>query len=113
MPLDFSSPSGKNARHSTFSTVVIYIKRLSGTAFHTKRATHMVQLSTQNEKSCMNTAHQLCYHHYHHHHVHEEREKLIREVSKQDNWPVEKSDLVNKHIKHFIQFANAIDFEKL
>ena len=24
-----------------------------------------------------------------------------------------KSDLVNKHIKHFIQFANAIDFEKL
>ena len=34
-----------------------------------------------------------------------EREKLIREVSKQDNWPVEKSDLVNKHIKHFIQFA--------
>jgi len=26
---------------------------------------------------------------------------------------VEKSDLVNKHIKHFIQFANAIDFEKL
>ena len=42
-----------------------------------------------------------------------EREKLIRKVSKQDNWPVEKSDLVNKHIKHFIQFANAIDFEKL
>ena len=42
-----------------------------------------------------------------------EREKLIREVSKQDNWPVEKSDLVKKHIKHFIQFANAIDFEKL
>ena len=42
-----------------------------------------------------------------------EREKLIREVSKQDNWPVEKSDLVNKHMKHFIQFANAIDFEKL
>ena len=42
-----------------------------------------------------------------------EREKLIREVSKQDNWPVEKSDLVNKHIKPFIQFANAIDFEKL
>jgi hypothetical protein len=24
-----------------------------------------------------------------------------------------KSDLVNKHIKHFIQFANSIDFEKL
>ena len=42
-----------------------------------------------------------------------DREILIREVSKQDNWPVEKSNLVNKHIRHFIQFANAIDFEKL
>jgi hypothetical protein len=42
-----------------------------------------------------------------------EREKLISNVSKQDNWPVNKSDLVNKHIKHFIQFANSIDFEKL
>jgi hypothetical protein len=63
------SPSGKNARHSTFNTVVTYIKRLSGTEFHTKRATHMVQPSAQNEK-CMKTALQLCYHHYHHH-VHE------------------------------------------
>jgi hypothetical protein len=44
-----------------------------------------------------------------------EREKLISNVSKQDNWPVEKkkSDLVNKYIKHFIQFTNSIDFEKL
>jgi hypothetical protein len=38
-----------------------------------------------------------------------EREELIRNVSKQDNWPVEKCDLVHKHIKHFSQFANAID----
>jgi hypothetical protein len=42
-----------------------------------------------------------------------EREKLISSISKQDNWPVNKSDLVNRHIKHFIQFANSIDFEKL
>jgi hypothetical protein len=42
-----------------------------------------------------------------------EREKLIRNVSKQDNWLVEKCDLVHKHIKHFSQFSNAIDFEKL
>jgi hypothetical protein len=42
-----------------------------------------------------------------------EREELIRNVSKQDNWPVEKSDLVHKDIKHFSQFANAIDFKKL
>jgi hypothetical protein len=42
-----------------------------------------------------------------------EREKLISNVSKQDNWLVNKSDLVYKHIKNFIQFANSIDFEKL
>jgi hypothetical protein len=42
-----------------------------------------------------------------------ESEKLISNISKQDNWPVIKSELVNKHIKHFIQFTNSIKFEKL
>jgi hypothetical protein len=42
-----------------------------------------------------------------------ERKKLISNVSKPDNWPVNKSDLVNKHVKHLIQFTNSIDFEKL
>ena len=42
-----------------------------------------------------------------------EREEIISSVSKQDNWPVEKSDLVNKHLKHFIQFTNSMDFAKL
>jgi hypothetical protein len=42
-----------------------------------------------------------------------EREKLISKVSKQDNWPVTKSDLVNKFIKHFLEFTNTIYFKKL
>jgi hypothetical protein len=42
-----------------------------------------------------------------------EREKLISNISKQHNWPVNKSDLVNKHTKHFIRFTLSIDFEKL
>jgi len=42
-----------------------------------------------------------------------EGEKLIRNISNQDKWPVNKSDLVNKHIKHFTQFINSIDFERL
>jgi hypothetical protein len=42
-----------------------------------------------------------------------EREKPISNVSKQDNWPVNGSDLVNKQIKLFAQFVNSIDFEKL
>jgi len=42
-----------------------------------------------------------------------EREKLISNEFKQVNWPVNKSDLVNEYIKHFIQFTNSTDFEKL
>jgi hypothetical protein len=42
-----------------------------------------------------------------------EREKLISNVAKQDNWLVDKRELVKKHIKHFLQFKNSIDFEKL
>ena len=42
-----------------------------------------------------------------------EREKLIGNLSNQDTWQVDKSDLVNRHIKHFVQFVNSIDFEKL
>ena len=42
-----------------------------------------------------------------------EREKLISNVLKQDNWPVNKCDLVNKYIKHFNQFTNSIVFEKV
>ena len=42
-----------------------------------------------------------------------EREELIRNISNQDKWPVNKCNLVNKHIKHFTQFVNSIDFERL
>jgi hypothetical protein len=41
-----------------------------------------------------------------------ERDKLIHNISNQDMWPVNKSDLVNKHIKYFMQFINSIDFER-
>ena len=42
-----------------------------------------------------------------------EREKLIAYISKEDNWPVKKSELVNKYLKQFINFANSIDYGKL
>jgi hypothetical protein len=42
-----------------------------------------------------------------------EREKLISKVSKQDSWPVTNSDLVNKFIKHSLEFTDTIDFKKL
>ena len=42
-----------------------------------------------------------------------ERDKLLRNISNQDMWPVTKSDLVHKHIKHFTQFINSIDFDRL
>jgi ribonuclease HI len=41
------------------------------------------------------------------------RERLIGKTSRQDNWPVKKSHLVNKYIKYFLHFTNSIDFTKL
>jgi hypothetical protein len=43
----------------------------------------------------------------------EETERLIGKISRHYNWPVNKSQLGNKYIKHFIQFTNTIDFTKL
>jgi hypothetical protein len=42
-----------------------------------------------------------------------EREKLIHNLSNHDSWQAEKSALVKKHMKHFMQFVNSVDFEKL
>jgi hypothetical protein len=42
-----------------------------------------------------------------------ERENLISNIVKQDNWPMGKNELVNKYIKYVTQFTNSIDFEKL
>jgi hypothetical protein len=42
-----------------------------------------------------------------------EREILIRSLAKQDTWPREKSELMNKYLKYFTQFKNSIDFDKL
>jgi len=41
------------------------------------------------------------------------REKLIAYISKEDNWPVKKNELVNKYLKQFTNFANSIDYGKL
>ena len=42
-----------------------------------------------------------------------QREVLIRNIAKQDTWPKEKSELMNKYLKYFTQFTNSIDFDKL
>jgi hypothetical protein len=42
-----------------------------------------------------------------------ERGKLIAHISKENDWPIRKSDLVNKYIKQDINFTNSIDCEKL
>ena len=42
-----------------------------------------------------------------------ERGKLTAHISREGNWPVQKSVLVNKYLKQFSQFTNSIDLEKL
>ena len=50
---------------------------------------------------------------YHSEKLENERGKLIAHISRGDDWPVQKSVLVNKYLQQFSQFANSIDFEKL
>jgi len=42
-----------------------------------------------------------------------EREKLIAYISKEDNWPVKKNELVNKYLKQFTNFTNSTDYGKM
>ena len=42
-----------------------------------------------------------------------ERGKLIAHISKEDKWPIRKSELVNKYLKQVIHVTNSIDYEKL
>ena len=40
-------------------------------------------------------------------------EVLIAHISKEDNWPIRKSELVKKYLKQVIHFTNSIEYEKL
>jgi ribonuclease HI len=42
-----------------------------------------------------------------------ERQKLVAHISKEDNWPIGKSELVNKYLTQVIQFTNSVDYDKL
>ena len=41
------------------------------------------------------------------------KEELIAYISKVDNWPVKKNELVNKYLKQFINFTNSINYGNL
>jgi hypothetical protein len=45
--------------------------------------------------------------------LNDERGKLIVHISKEDNRPVRKNELLNKYLKQIIHFINCIDYEKL
>jgi hypothetical protein len=41
------------------------------------------------------------------------RETLETETSKKGIWPINKQELIAKHLKPFLKFTNSIDFDKL
>jgi len=41
------------------------------------------------------------------------KEENIPHITKEDNWPIRKRELMNKHLKEFIYFTNYLDYEKL
>ena len=42
-----------------------------------------------------------------------ERGILKNSILKAGNWPISKSELVNKYLKQFIRYINSMDLEKL
>jgi hypothetical protein len=42
-----------------------------------------------------------------------EREMLKNSVLKAGNWPVSKSELINRHLKQFVSYINSMDLEKI
>jgi hypothetical protein len=42
-----------------------------------------------------------------------ERGMLKNSVLKAGNWPISKSELINKNLKQFIRYINSMDLEKL
>jgi hypothetical protein len=41
------------------------------------------------------------------------RETLKKEISKKGTWPINKQNLIEKHLTQFVKFANSIDFDRL
>jgi hypothetical protein len=45
--------------------------------------------------------------------LNKERETLKKSVSKAGEWPVRKSELINKHLQKFINYLNSMDLENI
>jgi hypothetical protein len=45
--------------------------------------------------------------------LHTQRETLISKVSRYENWPVKKQELISKHLKSFSIFVKSINFDLL
>jgi hypothetical protein len=41
--------------------------------------------------------------------LHEDRERLIAEIARTDNWPIKKDLLIKKHYKAFVKFTRGMD----
>jgi hypothetical protein len=40
-------------------------------------------------------------------------ETLKKEISKKGTWPINKQDLIDKHLTKFVKFANSMGFNRL
>jgi hypothetical protein len=45
--------------------------------------------------------------------LNKEREILKKRVSKAGEWPVKKSELINKHLQKFINYINSMDLQNI
>jgi len=79
----------------------------------TRSYLHRFKIIESPECSCANGNQTVDHILYQRSKVNNEREKLIPYISKEDNWLVNKNDLVNKYLKQFTNFTNCIDYRKM
>jgi len=79
----------------------------------TRSYLHRFKIIESPECSCVNGNQIVCSLLYDCSKLNNERETLITYISKEDNWPVKKSELVNKYLKQSINFTNCMDYGML
>ena len=104
-PKKFSQAENKNQSNLQ--------RRGNGNTSRKDKIVHRFKIKESPEYPCVNGNQTMDHLLYNCSKQNNEREKLIAYISKEDNWPTKKSELLNKYLKQLINFANYLDYGKL
>jgi hypothetical protein len=89
------------------------LQNLNYISFHTGPTSRLISPHTYPECPCGNGPQTVEHLIYDCIKLSNERQKLKAHISKEDTWPIGKSELVNKYLIQVTQFTNSIEYENL